>query len=296
VALGGGMEFALACHWRVAEPHARFGQPEIRLRLIPGYGGTQRLPRLLADKRGPEGLRDALDLILGGRSIDGSHALEIGLIETLAEGSEDALSRAHAIVREYIRHGDQSALGRTWAERRKAATKSWQEPASVKLEAALEDPFVQRILRQLDWAGRGRAGARALEAIRTGWTDGMAKGLAREGQLFAQAVVDPDGGKTGIREFLDKKSPPLPVRRNGLYIEADQPARAAMLEAAGELLPRGSAFFPGVTAIPDHQYAWGIARDPDTGAPRFGEPAAFEKELVVPVPQPEPNEALVYLL
>jgi acrylyl-CoA reductase (NADPH) / 3-hydroxypropionyl-CoA dehydratase / 3-hydroxypropionyl-CoA synthetase len=45
VALGGGMEFALACHWRIAEPTARFGQPEIRLRLLPGYGGTQRLPR-----------------------------------------------------------------------------------------------------------------------------------------------------------------------------------------------------------------------------------------------------------
>ena len=296
VALGGGMEFALACHWRVAEPHARFGQPEIRLRLIPGYGGTQRLPRLLSDKRGPEGLRDALDLILGGRSIDGETALEIGLIETLAEGHQDALSLAHAAVREFIRHGDQSALGRTWKERRKAATRSWQEPAHVDLDAALADDFVQRILRQLDWAGRGPAGARAIEAIRTGWTQGMAKGLAREGQLFAEAVVDPDGGKTGIREFLDKKSPPLPVRRNGVYIEGEQPARAARLEAAGELLPRGAAFFPGVTPIPAHQYAFGIARNPDTGAPQFGQPASHEKELVVPVPTPEPNEALVYLL
>ena len=68
VALGGGMEFALACHWRIAEPTARFGQPEIRLRLLPGYGGTQRLPRLLATRRGEAGLRDALDLILGGRN------------------------------------------------------------------------------------------------------------------------------------------------------------------------------------------------------------------------------------
>jgi acrylyl-CoA reductase (NADPH)/3-hydroxypropionyl-CoA dehydratase/3-hydroxypropionyl-CoA synthetase len=296
VALGGGMEFALACHWRVAEPHARFGQPEIRLRLLPGYGGTQRLPRLLAEKRGPEGLRDALDLILGGRSISGSHAFEIGLIEDLAEGSDDALSRAHAAVREFVRHGDQSALGKIWTARRKAATKSWQEPGSVNLDTALADDFVQRILRQLDWAGRGRAGARALEAIRTGWTQGMANGLIREGQLFAEAVVDPDGGKAGIREFLDKKSPPLPVRRDGVYIEAEQAARAKMLESAGDLLPIGSAFFPGVTAIPRHQYAFGIARDADTGAPRFGEPATHEKELVVGVPEPEPNEALVYLL
>ncbi|MBB6225873.1 acrylyl-CoA reductase (NADPH)/3-hydroxypropionyl-CoA dehydratase/3-hydroxypropionyl-CoA synthetase [Polymorphobacter multimanifer] len=296
VALGGGMEFALACHWRVAEKHARFGQPEIRLRLLPGYGGTQRLPRLLADKRGPEGLRDSLDLILGGRSIDGEEALGIGLVETLADGAHDALALAHAEVREFVRHGESSRLGRTWAERRKAAKDSWQHPGIADLDEALSDDFVQRILRQLDWAGRGTAGARAIEAIRTGWTGGMAAGLVREGQLFAEAVVDPQGGKTGIREFLDKKSPPLPVRRNGVYIDSEHDERGATLQTAGELLPMGAAFFPGVTAIPSHQYAFGIARDADTGAPRFGEPATHERELIVPVPTPEANEALVYLL
>ncbi|MEL7029257.1 MAG: AMP-binding protein, partial [Pseudomonadota bacterium] len=74
VALGGGSEFALACHYRIAEPSARFGQPEINLRLLPGYGGTQRLPRLLADRHGARGLRDALDLILGGRDIAADQA------------------------------------------------------------------------------------------------------------------------------------------------------------------------------------------------------------------------------
>ena len=296
VALGGGMEFALACHWRVAEGHARFGQPEIRLRLLPGYGGTQRLPRLLADKNGATGLRDAIDLILGGRSIDGEAALEIGLVETLATGSQDALSLAHAAVREFVRHGDQSKLGRAWMERRKAAKAAWQHPAHVDLDEALGDAFVQRILAQLEWAGRGKAGARAIEAIRTGWKQGVSAGLAREAQLFAEAVVDPDGGKTGIKEFLDKKSPPLPVRRNGVYIDSEHVAKGERLEAAGDLLPIGAAFFPGVTAIPGHQYAFGIARDAATGAPRFGQPATHERELIVPVPVPEPNEALVYLL
>ena len=296
VALGGGMEFALACHWRVAESHARFGQPEIRLRLLPGYGGTQRLPRLLAEKRGPEGLLDALELILGGRSIDGDAALNIGLIETLATGADDALSLAHAAVREFVRHGDNSVLGRTWRERKKAAKSSWQQPAHVDLDEALGDEFVQRILRQLEWAGRGTAGQRAIEAIRTGWTDGMAAGLEREAQLFAEAVVDPEGGKTGIRQFIDKQSPPLPVRRNGVFIDSEHDAKAKRLEAAGDLLPVGAPFFPGITAIPGHQYAFGIARNADTGAPRFGQPATHERELVVPVPNPEPNEALVYLL
>ena len=296
VALGGGMEFALACHWRVAESHARFGQPEIRLRLLPGYGGTQRLPRLLAEKRGPEGLRDALDLILGGRSIDGTAALEIGLIETLATGAHDALSLAHAAVREFVRHGDTSPLGRAWTERRKAAKSAWQHPAHVDLDEALDDAFVQRILRQLNWAGRGTAGERAIDAIRTGWAHGMAAGLEREAQLFAAAVIDPEGGKTGIREFLDKQSPPLPVRRNGVFIDGDHAEKAARLEAAGDLLPVGAAFFPGVTALPGHQYAFGIARDAETGAPRFGQPATHERELIVGVPEPEANEALVYLL
>ncbi len=296
VALGGGMEFALACHWRVAEGHARFGQPEIRLRLLPGYGGTQRLPRLLADKNGATGLRDALDLILGGRSIDGAAALEIGLVETLASGADDALSLAHAAVREFVRHGDQSALGRAWAERRKAAKTVWQHAAHIDLDEALGDDFVQRILRQLAWAGRGKAGERAIEAIRTGWTEGVAAGLEREAQLFAEAVVDPDGGKTGIKEFLDKKSPPLPVRRDGVYIDSEHTEKGERLQAAGDLLPIGAAFFPGITAIPGHQYAFGIARDAETGAPRFGQPASHERELIVPVPVPEPNEALVYLL
>ncbi len=296
VALGGGMEFALACHWRVAENHARFGQPEIRLRLLPGYGGTQRLPRLLAEKRGPDGLRDALDLILGGRSIDGAAALEIGLVETLATGADDALSLAHETVREFVRHGDNSVLGRTWKERRKAAKASWQHPAHIDLDEALADDFVQRILRQLEWAGRAKAGERAIEAIRTGWTEGMAAGLEREAQLFAEAVIDADGGKTGIREFIDKNSPPLPVRRDGVYIDAEHETRGKRLEAAGDLLPVGAAFFPGISAIPGHQYAFGIARSADTGAPRFGQPATHERELIVPVPVPEPNEALVYLL
>ncbi len=294
VALGGGMEFALACHYRIAEPFARFGQPEIRLRLLPGYGGTQRLPRLLADRRGEEGLRDALDLILGGRSIDGEAAHEIALVDALSS-SGDALSEAHALVRAFVQHGDASPLGRAWAARR-AQTTEWDKPATQDLDAVLQDDFLQRILRQLDWAGRGKAGARALDAIRTGWTQGMPAGLEREAQVFAEAVIDPDGGKTGIRQFLDKQSPPLPVRRNGLHIEADQASRAKALEAAGDLLPVGAPFFPGISAIPSHQYAFGVPRDPDTGAPRFGPPAQSERELIVPVDTPAGNDALVYML
>ena len=295
VALGGGMEFALACHYRIAEDGARFGQPEINLRLLPGYGGTQRLPRLLAGRRGAEGLRDALDLILGGRAIDAESALAIGAVDALATGAEDALSRAHAMVRDYVRDGADSALGQAFAARR-SETAAWQSPATIDLDAVLADDFLQRILRQLAWAGRDRAGARVLDAVRTGWSHGMAAGLAREAQCFAEAILDPEGGKTGIRQFMDKQSPPLPVRRDGVWIDAEHEDKKARLIASGDLLPMGAPFYPGINAIPAHQIAFGIARDPDTGAPRFGPPATHERELVVKTPQPGANEALIYLL
>lgn len=295
VALGGGMEFALACDYRIAEPYARFGQPEIRLRLLPGYGGTQRLPRLLGDKRGAEGVRDALDLILGGRSIDGPEANLIGLVEHVVDGADDALSAAHAAVRDYVRNGEASPLGRAFADRQ-AALARWETDAGIDLDAVLADDFLQRILRQLEWAGRGKAGARALDAVRTGLAKGVSAGLACEAEHFADAIVDPQGGKTGIRQFLDKTSPPLPVRRDGVRIDAEQPKTAAELTAQGELLPVGAPFYPGVTPIPRFQYAWGIARDADTGAPRFGPPATHERELIVDTPEPGPNDALLYML
>lgn len=72
-ALGGGCELAMACAIRIAADSARFGQPEVRLGLMPGFGGTQRLPRLVGRGR-------ALDLILRGGTIDAAEALRIGLV------------------------------------------------------------------------------------------------------------------------------------------------------------------------------------------------------------------------
>ncbi len=92
-ALGGGLETALACHYRVAVPSAKLGLPEIKLGLIPGAGGTQRLPRLI-------GVEKALDMIVSGDPIQAGEAKQLGIINELIEGdlSKGAISYAKTLV------------------------------------------------------------------------------------------------------------------------------------------------------------------------------------------------------
>lgn len=96
-AFGGGLELALACTFRVATPAARMGLPEIKLGLIPGYGGTQRLPRLIGEGR-------ALDLILTGRTVEAEEAERIGLVTRLIEGA-DPLAEGIAFTTAFTRFG-----------------------------------------------------------------------------------------------------------------------------------------------------------------------------------------------
>lgn len=91
-ALGGGCEAALACTIRLAVPHARFGQPEVKLGVLPGGGGTQRLPRLVGKGR-------ALQLILTGGMIDAEEAHRIGLVNEVV-APETLIPRAEAILQE----------------------------------------------------------------------------------------------------------------------------------------------------------------------------------------------------
>jgi enoyl-CoA hydratase len=87
-ALGGGCEIAMCCHMRFASPNAKFGQPEVNLGIIPGYGGTQRMPRLI-------GRAKAIELIISGNMINAEEAKRIGLVneiyplESLLQATED---------------------------------------------------------------------------------------------------------------------------------------------------------------------------------------------------------------
>ncbi len=292
VALGGGLEFALACHFRVTDLHAEFGQPEINLRLLPGYGGTQRLPRLLYKQNNGTGTLRALEMILGGRTITAEEAAEIGLVDVLATDAQDCLSVASALVREYATG---SGVLKEAFERRKAAIAAWEEPqphfVKDELNAIIQNPRIKRIVAQAATAGRSKAVERALEAIRYGFEHGLEQGLAREARLFAEAVVDPEGGKKGIQDFMDKHSAPLPTRRTLVTPEQEK-----MYLETGQLLPIGSPFFPGVTPIPNWQYAQGVIRDPETGAAILGDPRDAERQIIIPVEHPAPNQALLYIL
>lgn len=89
-ALGGGCELAMSCHFRIAADNAKFGQPEINLGIIPGYGGTQRLTQLIGKGR-------ALELMLSGTMIDASTALQYGLVNHVVPQAE-LLDKAKAIL------------------------------------------------------------------------------------------------------------------------------------------------------------------------------------------------------
>jgi enoyl-CoA hydratase len=96
-ALGGGCELAMACHMRLAAPNARFGQPEVKLGLIPGYGGTVRLPRLV-------GRGIALELLLSARMVDAEEAARIGLVNRVV-AADALLDEARALARTILEMG-----------------------------------------------------------------------------------------------------------------------------------------------------------------------------------------------
>jgi enoyl-CoA hydratase len=89
-ALGGGCELAMSCHFRIASENAKFGQPEVNLGLIPGYGGTQRLVQLIGKGR-------ALELLMAATMIDAKTALQYGLVNYVVP-AEELLSKARSIL------------------------------------------------------------------------------------------------------------------------------------------------------------------------------------------------------
>jgi enoyl-CoA hydratase len=119
-AFGGGCELAMACHLRIASEQARFGQPEVKLGTIPGYGGTQRLPRLVGTGR-------ALQIMLTGDPIDAAEALRIGLVNAVVP-PDQLLPTVRAMLGRMLANGP-LALG--------ACIDAVQRGAAMPLDQAL---------------------------------------------------------------------------------------------------------------------------------------------------------------
>lgn len=134
-ALGGGTELTLACDFRVGNSKARFGLPETRLGIIPGGGGTQRLPRLI-------GLTKAKELIFTGRIVESSEAHAIGLLDFLQP--ESAHERAMELARDIVRNSAPLAV--------RAAKRAIDKGYNVKMDTALsvEDTFCSLLIPTKD--------------------------------------------------------------------------------------------------------------------------------------------------
>ena len=201
-ALGGGLEVALCAHFRVAVPSARCGLPEVNLGLLPGAGGTQRLPRIV-------GVETALEMMTSGRHVPAAESLELGLIDELVEEGallEGAIAFAHRVVEEGrpLRKVDES---------------------NEKVEAARGKPEIFEKFR----AGIARktrgflAPEYNVRCIEAAVNEPFAEGLKTEGRLFMELVTGEQSAAQRYSFFAERevwKIPDVPRDTPKLPIES----------------------------------------------------------------------------
>jgi acrylyl-CoA reductase (NADPH)/3-hydroxypropionyl-CoA dehydratase/3-hydroxypropionyl-CoA synthetase len=210
-ALGGGNEIQMACAYRVAGERAEFGQPEINLHVLPGFGGTQMLPRLVLrkmcrDRAGAhDALVEALAMLLDGRRRTASVALGLGLVDEAAPA--DALSHALSIARRVALGELQEGL---WSPLAAGADLD-TGPGREAWEAVQSYPRIGRIMEHHQTIDRRAPVEATLEAVKNGLVEGLGPGLSREARLFGELVASPEG-RAGIDRFLARRSWPLPLR------------------------------------------------------------------------------------
>jgi enoyl-CoA hydratase/carnithine racemase/NADPH:quinone reductase-like Zn-dependent oxidoreductase len=205
-ALGGGNELQMACAYRIAGRRAELGQPEINLHVIPGFGGTQMLPRLAARRARSGGgqmfslLVEALAVLLDGRRRSAERMLALGVVDEVAPA--DALAHALGVARR-IALGD--FTGVLWSPLTEAGTLAFPNVE--------RDPEIQRLLAHHEQVPRSVPARAILELVRLGFTQGLAAGLAAEAREFGRLVAS-DEGRAGLDRFLARRSLPLPLRHD----------------------------------------------------------------------------------
>jgi 3-hydroxyacyl-CoA dehydrogenase len=198
-AFGGGLETAMACHYRVAAPAAKVGQPEVKLGLIPGAGGTQRLPRLA-------GVAKAAEMCAAGDPVAASEALKLGIVDKVIDG--DLLQGAVAFAREMAARG---------------------APRKTRdLNDKLKDPQAAQALDAVRAAVQKKARGllaplKAIEAVAATLKVGFDEGCKLEGKLFIECLHS-DQSKALIHVFfgertvakipgIGKETPIIPIKR-----------------------------------------------------------------------------------
>lgn len=167
-ALGGGLEIALGCHYRCATPSTRLGLPEVNLGVIPGAGGTQRLPRLI-------GIANALDMIASGRHVGATEALGLGVVDRLLAAG-DVLPQALAYTRDLLAAG---------APQRRVSELTVPPVADADaVFAAARKSFARSRRGEL-------APQKAIDAVQAAATQSFADGILTEAKLFADCRASP---------------------------------------------------------------------------------------------------------
>ncbi|MEO1242664.1 MAG: 3-hydroxyacyl-CoA dehydrogenase NAD-binding domain-containing protein [Pseudomonadota bacterium] len=220
-ALGGGLETALACRYRIVSKNASMGLPEVKLGLIPGAGGTQRLPRLT-------GVKSAAEIITSGNPVDAQKALDIGLVDKLAENDflEAAILFAQKMAKEEMR------------------------PPLSEIEKPddWDDEWPGAFRKKLEAKARGQLSPlKAFEAVCAAGEYEFADGLKREREIFAECMKS-DQRKGLIHSFFaeraSKKAPglegaaPRDVEVIGILGAGTMGAGIAIACAAGEYAVR----------------------------------------------------------
>lgn len=187
-ALGGGYELALICHYRIAVPSAKVGLPEVNLGLLPGAGGTQRLPRIV-------GVETALDIITGGAPVPAKKALDLGMIDAVAqEGNlrEDAIAFARTIV--------DKPLQRVRDRHDKVA------PARGKPD--IYETYLKKNARAFRGFKAPYNIVRAIEA--SAEIEDFDKGIEREKELFEELVTSTESAAQRYYFFAERETAKVP--------------------------------------------------------------------------------------
>ncbi len=181
-ALGGGLEVALGCHARVASPAAKLGLPEVKLGLLPGAGGTQRLPRLI-------GAASALKMMAEGDPVSGAEAKALGLVDELADIDllQQAQAKARALVGGKLRRSrDAANLG---------PREEFEQAAAALLKRHPDNPSV----------------AACVEAVRTAFDLPFEQGMAQERAHFVRLLQDPRSRALRHVFFAEREAARIPA-------------------------------------------------------------------------------------